>query len=214
MPNIRVHVRVKERKHHKPRTGVVISTDPEQPDKKNKWLVLFEKDDTPVPRSSQQLLYVGEEEPPTIDSISDDASDSFPFPTRDDGSLVDDESESHDSGIENSVDESSNGSSFLEDSIDNKEKDVDDEAIDTLEDEEDVIEYNENDEKNDQDEQNPFVPSSSALESTDVHKEKFQNYLNDKDRMIKDGLSFEVKCGRPTKIMEGDKVMWVSAIIS
>ena len=45
MPNIGVHVRVKERKKQKPREGVVVSTDPAHLGEKHKWLVNFEKDE-------------------------------------------------------------------------------------------------------------------------------------------------------------------------
>ena len=187
MPNIGVNVRVKERKQHKPRQGVVVSTDSAHPGQKHKWLVLFEGDDTAVPRSSQQLLYLGENEgPPPSICISDDTSDTDPFPPPDDQSLFD------------------TCSIAASDSL------SDNEATDALEEEEDVLEKEAIIEDDNEDEENPFVPNSAAHESSEVHKELFEKFLADKEKMIEEGFCFEVKCSRPTKIMVGDKVTWVS----
>ena len=69
----------------------------------------------------------------------------------------------------------------------------DNEAIDALEEEEDVLEKEAIIEDDNEDEENPFVPNSAALESSEVHKELFEKFLADKEEMIEEGFCFEVK---------------------
>ena len=54
--NFAVGSRIQEKKKRSPREGLIVSTDPSFKGERQKWLVLFDGKEEPVPRSSQQLL--------------------------------------------------------------------------------------------------------------------------------------------------------------
>ena len=168
---IGVKTRVKERKTHNPQRGVVVSTDPKQPGRKQKWLVLFDGQENAVPRSSQQLL--------NDDSKDDESDCEFPLP---DSPLVSEAEEDTDTDT-------------------HSEEDWDKYEVD-----EDVLEH----EENEGDIENPFFSNAAALEKADEHKKKFEAFLKQKKNMIEKARNFVVTINRKTKIVEGDKVKWVS----
>ena len=49
---------IQERKKNSPRNGVIVSTDPAFKGQKHRWLVKFDGEKKPVPRSSNQLLHI------------------------------------------------------------------------------------------------------------------------------------------------------------
>ena len=59
--NFAIGSRIREKKKKNPREGKIVSTDPSQEGKRLKWLVLFDGEEEPVPRSSQQLLSIESE---------------------------------------------------------------------------------------------------------------------------------------------------------
>ena len=65
-------------------------------------------------------------------------------------------------------------------------------------------------EENEGDIDNPFFSNAAALEKADEHKKKFEAYLKQKKNMIEKARNFVVTSNRKTKIVEGDKVKWVS----
>ena len=133
---IGVKTRVVERKSHRPQRGVVVSTDPQQPGRKQKWLVLFDGEKKAVPRSSQQLLFddATQPQPQSLRGSSDDESDTnFPPPSSPFGFEQEEEDES----------------SLI--SVETSDKDSDGEKYDAQEPNEDVLEHKEMDDNGDVD---------------------------------------------------------------
>ena len=194
---IGVKTRVVERKSHRPQRGVVVSTDPQQPGRKQKWLVLFDGEKKAVPRSSQQLLFddTTQPQPQALrgSSDSDDESDThFPAPSSPFGSEREEEDASSLTSVEMSDEDSP-------------------EPYDAHESHEDVLEHEEMDDNGDVD--NPFFTNASALEKPDEYKKKFNSYLKKKRELLRKKFKITMETTRKTKVIEGNKVTWVSVKI-
>ena len=156
---------IQERKKNSPRNGVIVSADPAFKGQKHHWLVKFDGERKPVPRTSNQLLHIknklGSSSSPNKDenSVCSTDDDDFFWSRQDDpDDLIDKHAENR-------------TNSTLQESDEAEEVDPDNEL------EDDIVE-------NHDEESNPYVPNMTDMENAETHKRKWIEYNEDSKKWL------------------------------